>query len=63
VALFFLCVDTLLPEAPTKLYSMTLKQRVTGTKINEDIPMVSVLIVLDFSGSAQLVGQGQYSLF
>lgn len=41
-----------MPEVPAKSYSMTLKKRVTETKINADIPVVSALIFLDFSGSA-----------
>lgn len=57
--LFSLCVGTLLPESPTKLCLMTLKQRVTGTKINADIPVGFVLVVLDFFGSAQFVEWGQ----
>lgn len=59
MALFSLCVETLLPEAPTKFYSMTRKQSVVGTKINADFPVVSVLIILEFSGSALFVGWGQ----
>lgn len=54
---------TLLPEVPAKSYSMTLKKRVTETKINADIPVVSALIFLDFSGSAQFVGLDQQPLF
>lgn len=40
-------------------YSMTRKQSMVGTKINTDIPVVSVLIILEFSGSALFVGWGQ----
>lgn len=51
---FNLCVQTFLPEVPTKFYAVTLKQRVKGTKMHADICMVSVLIVLDFSAPASL---------
>lgn len=59
MALFSPRVETLLPEAPTMFYSMTQKQSMVGTKINADIPVVSVLIILEFSGSTLSVGWGQ----
>lgn len=52
-----------MPEAPAKSYSMTLKQRVAGTKMNADIPVGCALIFLDFSGSAQFCGTGSIEPF
>lgn len=41
------CIATALPEVPTKFYSMTLKQKATGTGTNRNSLVISVLVVLD----------------